>query len=189
MTLSDGEVLAHVMAGDRDAYASLFAKYGRLVHALALARTTRSTAAVEVTRQAFVKARDELDRIPEGMSFAQFLMLTVREVATEHVREHGRSLQMLRVGSEETGKSSGPVDLKTVLGDMQTRDAALILLEIIGRLPPNYEGPILLRYLEGMSYAEIAGVLDVNTADVRTDLDSAWKLLEREFRLGMERAE
>jgi hypothetical protein len=40
-----------------------------------------------------------------------------------------------------------------------------------------------------MSCAEIGAVLDVPVAEVRTAVDSGWKLLEREFRQSMERAE
>jgi RNA polymerase sigma-70 factor (ECF subfamily) len=188
VALADGEVVARVLAGDGEAFALLFQKYGRLVHALALARTTRRPAAAELTRKVFEKAYSGLDRMPEGATFRQFLLGALQQEAAGYVRDHGRSMQMLRVGSKEAKKAGASLELRWVLKGLNGEDAALVLLEVVGKLPPSYEGPFLLRHLEGMGQGEIADVTGLTAAEVRTALDGGRRLFERELRHRIEEA-
>lgn len=188
MAVADGEAVARVLGGDAGAYALLFQKYGRMVHALALARTTRRPAAADLTRRVFEKAYERLETVPEGASFRAFLLSVLQEEAAAYVRDHGRSLQMLRVGSREAKRASGALDLRKVMADLRGEDGALVLLEVAGRLPPAYEVPFLLRYLEGMRTAEIAEVTGQTAAEVRTAVDGGRRLFERELRHGLELA-
>jgi len=188
MALSDGEVVARVLGGDAAAFSLLFQKYGRLVHALALARTTRRPAAAELTRKTFARAYAELERMPPDGGFRPFLLSLLQQEGAAHVRDHGRSLQMLRVGSAESRKAGASLELGWIFRSLKGEDAALVLLEVVGRLPPNYEVPFLLRHLEGMTPAEIAEVTGLGAAEVRTALDGARRLFERELKHGIEGA-
>ncbi len=186
---ADGEVVARVLGGDTEAFTVLFHRYGRMVHAVALARTTRRQAAAELTRKVFERTYADLERIPPETTFRQFLLGKIAESASEYVRDHGRSMQMLRVGSREARRASGALELRRVLSDLRGEDAALVLLEVLGRLPANYEVPFLLRHLEGMSVPEIAEAAGLPAGEVRTALDGGRRLFERELRHGLESAE
>lgn len=188
MTIADGEVVARVLGGDPEPFALLFQKYGRLVHAVALARTTRTEAAAELTRRTFEKAYERLEAMPPDSGFRPFLLGVLQEEAAAWVKEHGRSLQMLRVGGREAKRASGGLDLPAVLKDLRPADAALVLLEVLARIPPAYEIPFLLRYVEGMGIADIAEVTGQTPAEVRTALDGGRRLFERELRHGLETA-
>ena len=188
MSISDGEVVARVLGGDAEAYASLFHKYARMVHALALARTTRREAAAAITRRVFEAVYARLETMPEGMRFPQFLFSVLHEEISAYVRDHGRSMQMLRVGSREAKRIGAALDLRTVMRDLRGEEGALVLFEVLGRLPPTYEAPFLLRYMEGMGAAEIAEVTGQTIAEVRTTLDAGRRLFERELRHGLEMA-
>lgn len=188
-TSTDGEAVARALEGDAQAFGTLFRKYGRMVHALALARTTRPAAAAELARKVFERAWADLDRVPAGTTFRQFLVSVLNEQATAYIRDHGRSMQMLRVGSREAKRAAGPMELRKVLSDLPRDEAALVILEVLGRLPPHYEAPFLLRYMEGMGVPEIAEVTGLPDAEVRTVLDGARRLFERELKRGLEAAE
>jgi RNA polymerase sigma-70 factor (ECF subfamily) len=188
VAIADGEVVARVLGGDREAYALLFQKYGRMVHALALARTTRKAAAAPMVRKVFERAYAELDAIPPGSTFRQFLLGILQQEAAAFVRDHGRSLQMLRVGSQEAKKAGASLELSWVLSGLKGEEAALVLLETASRLPPNYEAPFLLLHLEGMAPAEIGEVTGLGPAEVRAALDGGRRLFERELRRAIEAA-
>jgi RNA polymerase sigma-70 factor (ECF subfamily) len=188
VTASDGEVVARVLGGDTEAYAILFRRYGRLVHALALARTTRAAAAAEATRRAFEKVYAELDRLPPNTGFRAALLAAVNEACAEHVRDHGKSIQMLRVGAREVKRGAAGLDLRWVFSGMQPGDAALVALEVVSRLPPAYQAPFLLRFLEGMGGPEAAEAAGVEPAEFRTAVDGARRLFERELKHSLEGA-
>ncbi len=188
MAAGDAEVVARVLGGDVEAYAVLFQKYARVAHAVALARTTRREAAAEVTRKAFEKAYADLERIPPGVRFPQFLLNAVQEIARGYAREPGRGLSLLRPRPGEARGAGPALDLRPVLSPMVGEDAALVVMETVAKLPPNYQVPFLLRYLEGMSYAAIAEATDFPVQEVHTAIDGARRLFEREFRFALEKA-
>jgi RNA polymerase sigma-70 factor (ECF subfamily) len=186
--IADGEVVSRVLAGDAGAYALLFQKYGRVVHALALAQTVKQGAAVEVVRKAFEKAYADLDRIPPGATFRQFLLAAAAEAAAEWVRANGRSSETLRLGAREARRAGGNLELRRVLADLKGEEAAGVLLEAAAKLPPNYQMPFLLRHLEGMSHGEIAEATGIAAAEVPTALEGGRRLLERELKHALEAA-
>jgi RNA polymerase sigma-70 factor (ECF subfamily) len=185
---TDGEIVARVLGGDAEAYAVLFQRHGRLVHALALARTTRAAAASEITRKAFEKAYADLERMPPDASVRQFLQAATAEACSSYQRDHGRSMQILRAGRREARKAGAGLDLRWVFAGLRPEDAALVVLEVASRLPPQYEVPFLLRHLEGMAPAEIAEATGASPAEVRTSLDSGRRLFERELKHALEGA-
>ena len=71
---------------------------------------------------------------------------------------------------------------------MKTVDAANAL-EVVSRLPPAYQAPFLLRYLEGMNGPEAAEAAGVEAAEFRTAVDGARRLFERELKHSLEGAE
>jgi RNA polymerase sigma-70 factor (ECF subfamily) len=188
VALSDGEIVARVVGGDLEAFSLLFQRYGRLVHALALAKTTRKAAAAEVTRKVFTRAYGELERMPPEAGFRPFLLSLLQQEAASHVKDHGRSLQMLRVGGAEAKKAGASLELRWIFRSLKGEDAAFVLLEVADRLPPNYVAPFLLRHLEGMAPAEIAEATGLGVAEVRTALDGARRLFERELKRCVEGA-
>lgn len=188
MTATDGEVVARVLGGDTEAFALLFRRYGRLVYALALARTTRPAAAAEIARKVFEKVYADLDRLPPEAGFRAALLAATQEVSASYSRDHGRSLQMLRVGSREARKAGAGLDLRWVFAGLKPPDAALVALEVVARLPPSYQAPFLLRHLEGMPPAEVAEASGIAPAEVRTALDGARRLFERELKHAIEGA-
>ena len=188
MTATDGEIVARVLGGDTEAFAILFGRYGRLVHALALARTTRAAAAAEVTRKAFEKVYADLERLPPESGFRASLLAAANELCASHVRDHGKSIQMLRVGNREVRRGAAGLDLRWVFSGMQPGNAALVALEVVSRLPPAYQAPFLLRHLEGLGPEETAEAAGVDRAELRTAIDGARRLFERELKHSLEAA-
>jgi RNA polymerase sigma factor (sigma-70 family) len=184
----DGEIVARVLGGDTEAYAVLFHRYARLVYVHALSRTTRPAAAAEITRKVFERAYADLERIPADTTVRQFLQSATTEACASHQRDHGRSMQLLRVGSREARKAGAGLDLRWVFSGMRGEDAALVALEVLSRLPPQYEVPFLLRHQEGMTAEEIADVTGASPAEVRTALDGGRRLFERELKHALEAA-
>jgi DNA-directed RNA polymerase specialized sigma24 family protein len=96
---------------------------------------------------------------------------------------------MLRVGNREVRRGAAGLDLRWVFSGMNPPDAALVALEVVSRLPPAYQAPFLLRHLEGMGPEEIAEATGVDRAELRTAIDGARRLFERELKHSLEAAE
>jgi RNA polymerase sigma factor (sigma-70 family) len=91
-----------------------------------------------------------------------------------HVESFGDWLE----GRPELGVPSDPQE------DLERRDIRLRLEEHLGELPPKYALPVSLFYLEGMSYREIAEILEVPLGTVKSHLFRGLKELRKSIEGG-----
>jgi len=60
---------------------------------------------------------------------------------------------------------------------LHAREISAEVQTVVASLKPKYRLPILLKYVEGMSYQEIAGVLQCSIGTVSSRLNRGHKLL------------
>jgi RNA polymerase sigma-70 factor (ECF subfamily) len=127
--------------------------------------------AEDVVQESFVKAFQALDRF-RGGDHRVWLLAIVRNTAMTLLRRR-RSEPAL--GSELTpdppDKSQG-IENKLIAGERRNH-----VRTAIKRLPGEFRETLILRELEGLSYKEIAGVLDVPVGTVMSRLSRARNLL------------
>ncbi len=181
MTTTD--LLRRLQAGDASAAPALVRACLPAVRSLALAGTLDPARAGEVARRALERI---LARVHEARDASRLLAI-VEEVTREEVRgalkgSGGRKAHLLGLPASAAEKAKGPVlSLPAVLGAEPPEKASWMLLEAASFLPPRSQALFLLRYLEGLSYGEIADLTGTTTREVGTGLAAARRLYEREF--------
>jgi RNA polymerase sigma-70 factor (ECF subfamily) len=70
-----------------------------------------------------------------------------------------------------------PVTRMSLTDKLHTREISAEVQAVVASLKPKYRLPILLKYVEGMSYQEIAGVLHCSIGTVSSRLNRGHKLL------------
>jgi len=104
-----------------------------------------------------------------------WLFRVARNLALNELRR-GRTWSAVRTLLRGSTTSADP---ESVLARRQDADRCLALLRA---LPDEWRAAIILRDVEGMSYAEIAATLEVTVAKVKTDLFRARSRLREELR-------
>jgi RNA polymerase sigma-70 factor (ECF subfamily) len=129
--------------------------------------------AEDIVQESFVKAYQALDRF-RGGDARVWLMAIVRNTAMSLLRRRRADTPPESV-PEPLDESAG-VEEKLIAGERrhQVRTA-------IEKLPADYRETLVLRELEGMSYKEIATVLDVPMGTVMSRLARARNLLLRDL--------
>jgi RNA polymerase sigma-70 factor (ECF subfamily) len=146
--------------GDRDAFAELYAAYGRMVHGILLARVPRADVD-DLAQDVFLQAMQRLCSLREAAAFGGWLAAIARHRAADHVRRGPRLTEL----PEEVGT----VD--------QDHTEALAVLAIIQTLPEAYRETLVLRLVEGMTGPEIAARTGLTPASVRVNLHRGMKQL------------
>jgi RNA polymerase sigma-70 factor (ECF subfamily) len=183
--IDDQEIVKHVLAGEVEEYGLLFQKYGRLVHAMAVARLRDRDQAEEVVKEVFTTAYDRLGSISHPVPrVGEILQSLTVEACRQRLRK--TTAWILRVPPVKAAEAGKAIDLEKVLGDLPDEDVSMILAEQSVGVPLQYEVPFLLRFLEGLGYAEIARTLDVPISEVETLVDQGRRLFERELRFHLE---
>lgn len=112
--------------------------------------------AQDAVQGAFVQAIEKLETLREGARFPGWLRRIVVNAALEMRRSRARRLP-------------GPVLSPSPDERWSTEDFEL-LRKALDELPDDYRQPILLHYCEGLSYEEVAGLLDCPRGTVGTNI-------------------
>lgn len=164
--------------GDRQAFAALVARYQTPIYQLALRMMRHPEDAEDAAQEAFLKAFVALPRFREEAGFRTWLYRIASNVCLDRLRRARREL--LDPTAVEAGARDAPGDaggdgnpLRQVLQREQRRGLA----QAVQALPPHYRIAVVLHYVQGLTYREIAEVLEVPPKTVETRLYRAKTLL------------
>ena len=168
----DQQLVERAQRGDKRAFELLVEKYQRKLARL-LSRLIRDPGEVEdVTQEAFIKAYRALPSFRGDSAFYTWLYRIGINTAKNYLVAMGRRAPTsTEVEAEEAeGQASGEL-----LRDINTPESLLLSKEIadtvnaaIEALPEELRSAIQLRELEGMSYEEIAKLMDCPIGTVRS---------------------
>ena len=168
----DQQLVERAQRGDKRAFELLVEKYQRKLARL-LSRLVRDPGEVEdVTQEAFIKAYRALPSFRGDSAFYTWLYRIGINTAKNYLVAMGRRAPTsTEIEAEEAeGYESGEL-----LRDINTPESLLLSKEIaetvnaaIEALPEELRSAIQLRELEGMSYEEIAKLMDCPIGTVRS---------------------
>lgn len=162
------ELVSAAHGGNRAAFASLYERFHRVVHAVALARVPACDAG-DVVQDVFADAWRKLARLRDPEAFPGWIVAIARNRATDLARR------------------PRPVDVTADLAiDPPPRVEAAAALRAIRELPETYRETMILRLVEGFTGPEIAEHTGMTPESVRVHLHRGMKLLRE--RLGGETA-
>jgi RNA polymerase sigma-70 factor, ECF subfamily len=154
-------------AGDRAAFASLYHRFARVVHAVVLARVPLADAA-DLVQDAFVAAYERLGDVRDPAAFGGWLLQIARRRATDHLRAR-------RATDELADDHAAAAPVPTA----EARQA----LAAIRALPAAYRETLIMRLVEGLTGPEIAERTGLAPGSVRVNLHRGMMLLRE--RLGV----
>jgi RNA polymerase sigma-70 factor, ECF subfamily len=158
--------------GDRAAFGRLFEASKDQVYSLALRLTGNASEAADVTQEVFLKL---LTRLPQFRSEALFSTWLHRIVVNTFLdrRRTVRRLVPLTDALE-------PSDPGTEREARRAETAGLVARAVAG-LDPALRLPVVLRFVSGLSYEEIAAVLELPMGTVASRLSRALRALATEL--------
>jgi RNA polymerase sigma-70 factor (ECF subfamily) len=182
---SDQELVARCRAGDQRAFELLVRRYQRKVYAIAYGVVHDSEDALDVTQEAFIKVHRYLDKFQGTASFYTWLYRLVVNVSIDHLRR-GRKAQVVeyddgidRSGSVLSADAIVPSSLGTnpakVLEDKRVVQA---ISEGLKTLSANHRAVLVMRELEGLSYKEMAEIMQVSKGTIMSRLFHARKRMQ-----------
>ena len=173
----DAHVIRACQQGDREAFRLLFEAYKDRVFSIAFYSLGDETAAGDVTQQIFLKL---MTRIGQFRGDSEFTTWLYRLVVNSCLDERRRQRRFLPVADFDQMSSADNRRLQET--SYARREIAGSVREAISGLKPKMRLPILLKYIEGLSYDEIAEVLGCSKGTVGSRLNRAHKALAK--RLG-----
>lgn len=160
--------------------------YDRLFRA-AVFLTSSPRAAEELVQETFMAAGEGLDRFEGRSSYYTWLYGILRNKYYKWVRGQKRSPMSLEhmTGKEEDSRRPASVlegESPEPWENLQKEEAAQRVREAVSGLPPHHRDVLLLRFMEGMSYQEIAEEMDCSMGTVKSRIHYALKKVGRRLR-------
>ena len=182
----DQQLVERAQRGDKRAFELLVMKYQRKLGRL-LSRLVRDPGEVEdVTQEAFIKAYRALPNFRGESAFYTWLYRIGINTAKNYLVALGRRAPTTTEFDHEEAESFEDAD---ALRDTATPEAELLSREIattvnraMEALPDDLRTAITLREIEGLSYEEIASVMNCPIGTVRSRIFRAREAIAAELR-------
>ncbi len=168
----DQQLVERVQRGDKQAFGLLVSKYQRKLARL-LSRMIRDSAEVEdVTQEAFIKAYRALPSFRGDSAFYTWLYRIGINTAKNYLVSQGRRAPTSTSVDADDAESMEDGDLlrhtDTPERLMMTKQIGQTVNAAMDALPEELRTAIVLREIEGLSYEEIATVMDCPIGTVRS---------------------
>jgi RNA polymerase sigma-70 factor (ECF subfamily) len=167
--MTDNELVERARTGDARSYEELVRRYERLVGRVLYSYAGRDAAVEDLVQETFLRAYDRLSTFNPEYRFKTWLLAIANNLGIDTLR---RRRDVVEFNPEVHGRVvRGPEAAAT------EAERAKSVQEAVMTLPETYSVPLVLRYAEGLTYAEIAEVLGITVPALKSRLFRARNML------------
>ena len=181
----DQELVERVQRGDKNAYNLLVTKYQHKVTSLVSRYVKNQSDVPDLVQEAFIKAYRALPNFRGESAFYTWLY----RIAVNCAKNHSVALSRKPPGSDIDVNDAEFYDSGDALRENASPEKALLTAEIkkvvfdtMEQLPEDLRLAINFRELEGLSYEEIAIIMDCPVGTVRSRIFRARDAIEKKIR-------
>jgi len=166
--------------GDDSAFAGLVHLYQDRVYNLCRHLLGRPQDAEDAAQETFIKAYRNLGRFTPQASFYTWLYRIAVNTCLDHQKRPFFESLFRRSAEGEEFLAVEPADLLTPERLYESKQMNQMVQRCLARLSPKLRAVLVLKEMEGLSYEEIASVLDISLGTVKSRISRA----REEMRIG-----
>jgi RNA polymerase sigma-70 factor (ECF subfamily) len=152
----EAALVEQAIAGNADAFGKLYLLYLDAIYRYVYFRTKNANDAEDLTEQVFLKAWEALPDYKQcGHPFTSWLYRIAHNAVIDH---HRRQKPVVSVPLPEKGDGAGKQS--TALEQIIEAEEVNALVTAIAQLPDEQQQVIILRFVEGLSHAKVARIVD-----------------------------
>jgi len=181
---TDQQLVQRAQRGDLRAFDLLVLKYQGRIGALVSRYVSDAGEVEDITQEAFIKAYRALDKFRGDSAFYTWLYRIASNAAKNHLVAKGR-----RPGADTTIEDAEAFEQAGLISESTTPEAvvmseelAQVVMEAMDALPEELRAALTLRELEGLSYDDIAAVLECPVGTVRSRIFRARESIDERVR-------
>ena len=169
----DSELVRQIQSGDDAGFDELMRRYKRPVMSFVFRVLGNAEDAEDIAQDVFVRVYQKLDTYRTETKFSTWLFAMARNAAIDRMRWRARHPTESIESTPEIAMPSGTAE------EVGAREIGGQIAAAVARLPEDQRTALVLCEYQGMSYAEIAGVMRCSQKSVESRLYRA-KLILRE---------
>lgn len=180
--LTDQQIVERVQNGDKNAFNLLVVRYQHKVIHLVSRYVKNSGDVADVAQDAFIKAYKAIASFRGDSAFYTWLYRIAVNSAKNYIVAQGRKPPANDVDADEADFYDGSSALRENSSPeriMMSDQMQKLLFDVVEQLPEDLRAAITLRELEGMSYEEIATVMECPVGTVRSRIFRAREAIDK----------
>jgi RNA polymerase sigma factor (sigma-70 family) len=177
-SLTDDLIITRVLLGKRDYYEILVRRYNNLLYKMARGILSKEEDVEDVMQEAYIRGYEKLHQFRSEARFSTWLGRILINCALQHLN---RAKGNVHVSIDALGKN----EMETLAeedeleSDPQVGENIKVALEsAINHLPAKYRVVFILREIQQVSVAEVAGILAISEENVKIRLHRAKNMLK-----------
>jgi RNA polymerase sigma-70 factor, ECF subfamily len=182
---TDQELVRRVQNGDRRAFDLLFSRYQHKIAGL-VSRYVRTNEEIEdIVQESFIKAYRALPRFRGESAFYTWLYRIAINTSKNYLVAKSRRPPDVNIDAEESEFADGSESLHESENpeNALTRDQlASVIDQAIRDLPDDLRSAVTLREFDGLSYEQIAEIMDCPVGTVRSRIFRAREAIDERIR-------
>ena len=178
----DAFYIEQFLGGDEKAFEAIVRKYQNRVLNIVFSMIGKDRESEDIVQESFLKVYRSLKGFRRRCSFSTWLYRIVMNTAYDFLRKRKDIVTEEEALGQGADASGGHADVLCVLL-MKEKEA--LIQKALARVPLAYRSAVVLKDIEGLSYAEISKVLGCRIGTVESRIYRARQLLRKELmRLG-----
>lgn len=182
---ADQILVERVQAGDKRAFDLLVKQYQHKIISLVGRYVYDHGEALDVTQEAFIKAYRALPNFRGDSAFYTWLYRIAINTAKNHLVSRGRRPPDTDVDVDDAQYFESDSELKDIQSPENTlyrNELERVVRESLDQLPEDLRVALTLREFEGMSYEDIAEIMDCPIGTVRSRIFRAREAVDKKIR-------
>ena len=176
--MTEQELVARAKQGDQDAFAQLVETNQNKIYSLALRMTGNPEDGADLAQEAFLRAWRSLPSFQEESSFSTWLYKLTSNLCIDFLRkEKRRKAAVTTVSLDDEEDDSPSLEVPdhrfTPETEVERRELRSAMSRALKVMSEEHRQILILREVEGLSYTEIAELLNVEEGTVKSRLARA----------------
>lgn len=181
--LDDETLISKCRAGDQGAFRELVERYQRKVYGIAFGMLHNADDAMDITQEVFIRVFGCLDHFKGSSSFYTWLYRIGVNLCIDHLRKQAKS-QTVDYDDALDHDCEGAEDLLPGTWAMNPgkamdrKELSQMIQSALETLSPTHRAVLLMREVDGLSYSDMAEVMQCNKGTIMSRLFHARRRMQ-----------
>lgn len=176
--MEDAYLVEDYLGGNPKAFNKLVDRWQYRIHNFAYRYFANSDDAAEITQLTFIKAYQKLDTLDDANKFGPWVYKIANNLCVDELKRPDRK----RRSSMDAIKFAPLVEVEDASDRNLLRNEAIVLLhKALLQLPPKQRLIVIMKEYEGLTFPEIAEILETPINTVKSRLYAGLKALKKTF--------
>ena len=171
--MDDKHILAQARRGELDAFEELVRRYEKRVYAIALRSAGSPEDAADITQDVFLRAWRSIESFRGDSGFSTWLFRITMNICVDHARHRQTQPQTMALTNDEDEERPIHDPAPTPEEHLDNSELGRELAAALDEVSEEHRRIVLLRDVSGMSYTEIAEILEISEGTVKSRLARA----------------